>query len=155
MTTNPVHLARGVETSKLSFLAPWLSRLFMLPPMLIMVLIAVHYITNPTHGASLTGVALTTPEALTDTRVTGALALTVAFAIASSFASLRKLRAGHAIIIALMASILAVRMFGFHVDGTTLSMGDQRVKTIGESVFLVLNSFGLYLQTHLARETAK
>jgi len=54
-------------------------------------------------------------------------------------------------VIALMAFILAVRMFGFVQDGTTLAMGDQKVKTIGEAVFLVLNTIGFFLQTYLVR----
>lgn len=129
--------------------APWFSRIVMLPPMLIMILISVRYIRNPIQAASPTGVMLSTPEALTDTRVVGAIALTIALIIAASIFSLRSLRAGHATVIALMALILAVRMFGFAEDGTSLAMGDQRVKAIGETVFLTLNMLGLFLQTRL------
>jgi hypothetical protein len=125
----------------------------MIPPTLIMILIGVRYIGNPTHAASPTGVTLSTPEALTDTRVAGALALSVAFAIATSVLSRHRLRMGHAIVIALMAFILSVRMFGFAEDGTTLAMGDQRVKTIGEMVFLTLNTLGFVLQTYLRKRT--
>jgi hypothetical protein len=122
-------------------------------PMLLLTVIAFRYITNPTHAAASTGVALSTPEALTDTRVAGALALTIAFALVGCLVSLRRLRMGHAIVIALMAFILAVRMFGFAEDGTTLAMGDQKVKTTGEVVFLVLNAIGYFLQTYLGKPT--
>jgi len=78
-----------------------------------------------------------------------ALPLTVSFAVASCLISLRRLRLSHLIVIVLMAAILAVRFFGFAHDGTTLAMGDQKAKTIGESVFLVLNAVGFFLLKHL------
>jgi hypothetical protein len=46
-----------------------------------------------------------------------------------------------------MASVLAVRMLGFSIDGTTLAMGTQKVKFTGEVVFLTLNSIALALQS--------
>jgi hypothetical protein len=135
-------------------LAPWFSRLVLLIPTFIMIAIAARYIGNPTHAASPTGVTLSTPEALTDTRVVGALALTIAFAIAGSILSRQRLRMGHAIVIVLMAFILAVRLYGFAADGTTLAMGDQRVKIIGETLFLTLNTIGLFLHTYFGRQSA-
>lgn len=153
MTTSSINAASRVRTPGVASLAPWLSRIVMIPPTLIMILIGVRYIANPTHAASPTGVTLSTPEALTDTRVAGALALTVAFAIATSVLSRHRLRMGHAIVIALMGFILAVRMFGLAEDGTTLAMGDQRVKTIGETIFLTLNTLGFVLQTYLRKRT--
>jgi hypothetical protein len=152
MTTSSVNRVSGAGSQRLESLGPWLSRIVMIPPTLIMILIGAHYIGNPTHAASATGVTLSTPEALTDTREAGALALTVAFSIAMSVLSRRRLRMGHAIVIALMGFILAVRIFGFAADGTTLAMGDQRVKTIGEMVFLMLNTLGFVLQTRLLKQ---
>jgi len=149
MATNSVTARKEVRSPWFVSLAPWLSRIVMVPPTLIMILIGIRYITNPLHAASPTGVALSTPEALTDTRVAGALALTVAFAIAMSILSFRSLRMGHATVVALMASILAVRLFGFAQDGTTLAMGDQRVKAVGEVLFLMLNTLAFYLQTYV------
>jgi len=153
MTTGSVSVAAEITNRGANSLAKWLSRLFMGLPMLLLILIASRYITNPTHAAAPTGVSLSTPEALTDTRVVGALALTIVFAIAVCFFSSTRLRTGHAIVIAMMASILAVRMFAFAEDGTTLAMGDQKVKTIGEVVFLILNVIGLFLQTYLVKPT--
>src|SRR6266853_6234774 len=147
MATTSVNSASRVGLNTIASLAPWFSRLVLLLPTLIMIAIAVRFIGNPSHAASLTGVTLSTPEALTDTRVTGALALTIAFATASSILSRQRLRMGHATVIVLMAFILAVRIYGFATDGTTLAMGGQRVKTIGETLFLTLNAIGLFLQT--------
>jgi hypothetical protein len=123
----------------------------MIPPTLIMILVGFRYIENPAQGASPTGVVLSTPEALTDTRVVGALALTISFAIATSIVSRTRLRIGHAIVIALMVFVLTVRMFGFAMDGTTLATGTQKVKTFGEILFLILNSAGFFLQSYLPR----
>jgi hypothetical protein len=153
MTTGSIDTASRIGSSRIGSLMPWLSRIVMVPPTLIMILIGVRYIRNPIHAASPTGVALSTPEALTDTRVVGALALTVAFVIATSILSLRRLRMGHVTVIALMAFILAVRMFGFAEDGTTFAMSDQKVKTIGEMAFLTLNTLGFVLQTYLREQT--
>ena len=151
MTTSSFNRAAELASRRGRSLTSWLSRLFISLPMLLLILIGFHYISDPMHAAAPSGVALTTPEALTDTRVAGALALTVAFAIASCLVSRERLRLGHVIVIALMAFILAVRMYGFVQDGTTLAMGDQKVKTIGEAVFLVLNTIGFFLQTYLVR----
>jgi len=131
-------------------LPPLLSRIVMVPPMLIMVLIGLRFITNPSQGVAATGVTLSTPEAITDTRVIGALALTIAFVLATFISSRSRLRMGHVTIVAMMVLILAVRIFGFAVDGTTLAMGGQKVKFTGEVVFLTLNAIALALQTRLS-----
>jgi hypothetical protein len=57
---------------------------------------------------------------------------------------------GHITIVAMMLLILAVRIFGFAKDGTTLAMGGQKVKFTGELVFLTLNAIALALQTRLS-----
>jgi hypothetical protein len=154
MATNAMN-SEKVADPGIRGIVPWFSRIVMVPPTIIMVLIGFRYITNPLHAASRTGVSLATPEALTDTRVVGALALTLAFAIAISLGSLPRLRIGQLIVIALMGLILAVRFFGFSEDGTTLAMGDQRVKVIGETVFFLLNTAGLFLQSSLQRKQAQ
>src|SRR5215470_2624326 len=132
-------------------LAPWLSRIVMVPPILIMILISIRYITDPHHAFAATGLTLSTPEAITDTRVIGGLTLTIALVIAASVVSRTRLRMGHLTVIALMGLVLAVRLFGFAVDGTTLAMGDQQVKFTGEIVFLALNTLGFALQTYISR----
>jgi hypothetical protein len=140
----------STRTQKAGLLAPLLSRIVMVPPMLIMALIGLRFITNPSQGAAATGVTLSTPEAITDTRVMGALALTIAFALATFISSRSRLRMGHITIVAMMLLILAVRIFGFAKDGTTLAMGGQKVKFTGELVFLTLNAIALALQTRLS-----
>jgi uncharacterized protein DUF4345 len=137
----------GSASEGSSGLAVWVSRVVLFLPTLVMFLISIRYILDPSHAASPTGVNLSTPEALTDTRVVGGITLTMAFIIVTAIFSRRTLRMGHAVVVALMAFILAARMFGFVQDGTRLNMGTQKVKTAGEVVFLVLNAAGCLLQT--------
>jgi len=49
-------------------------------------------------------------------------------------------------LVVFMSTTLVARIFGFLHDGTTLAMGNQRVITIVEIVFLILNPIGLVLQ---------
>ena len=154
MTTSSITSSRTFEGSRIASIASWFSRIVMIPPTIILILIGARYITNPIHAASPTGVILSTPEALTDTRVVGAIALTVAFAISTSIASFARLRIGHATVFAMMALILMVRFFGFAQDGTTLATGDQKVKVIGEILFLSLNMVGYFVQTYLHSKAA-
>ena len=153
MAISAVNAVGRVESRGIAPIAPWLSRLVTVPPTLIMTLIGIHVITDPIHAIAAIGVTLTTPEAVTDTRAMGALALTIAGVLASFVVSRRRLRAAHAVVIGLMATILAVRVFGFAVDGTTLAMGGQKVKFTGEAVFLTLNSLAFWMQTHISNRT--
>ena len=152
MATSSITTLDRVENPRIASLAPWLSRIVLVVPMLIMVRIAIRCITNQAHALATGGVTLSTPEAFTDTRVIGGLALTIAFVIAMFIASRERLRTGHLTVIALMALVLAVRMFGFVQDGTTLAMGDQTFKVTGEIAFLTLNSLAFAMQTYLLRK---
>jgi hypothetical protein len=149
MTTQVLNRSLPQSVSERSSgLALGVSRVVLLLPALVMILISIRYIQDPAHAAAPTGVSLTTPEALTDTRVVGAITLTMGFILVTAILSRRRLRMGHAVVVTLMALILAVRMFGFVQDGTRLDMGTQRIKTAGEIVFLVLNAAGFALHTY-------
>jgi Domain of unknown function (DUF4345) len=153
MATNSVNTAGQIASPGVGSLALWLSRIVLIPPTLIMILISTRFIGNPTHAIAPTGVTLSTPQAVTDMRVIGGLTLTLAFVVGSSLVSARSLRSGHVTVIALMALVLGLRLFGFAHDGTTIAMGDQKVKTIGEIVFLTLNVLGFALQTFVRKQT--
>ena len=60
---------------------------------------------------------------------------------------------GHLQLAIFMGVTLAVRIFGFINDGTTLAMGNQRPITIVEVIFLVLNTLGFILQTRSIRKS--
>src|SRR5215467_6116232 len=57
-------------------------------------------------------------------------------------------------LVVFMSTTLVTRIFGFLHDGTTWAMGNQRVITIVEIVFLILNTIGLVLQTAWRKNTA-
>ena len=145
--------AQKLPNTQLNLYAPrwpvtvWMSRMFMIPPTLIFTLISLRFILAPAHAIAAEGVSLTEPEAVTDTRVIGALVSVLAILVLSAIFSRTRLRLGHFIVVLTMGLALCVRFYGFLIDGTTMSMGDQAQKTIGEIVFLVLNSVGLVVQT--------
>jgi hypothetical protein len=133
--------------------APWLSRLVMLPPVLIFSLISLRFLTNPGHAVP--GVTLHTPEAFTDTRVFGAWMVTMVLLLIVFLTSERRLWLGHLQLALFMGITLGVRIFGFMNDGTTLAMGNQRTITIVETVFLVLNTLGLIAQARLLNHSGR
>ena len=151
MPTTALSSIRIAPKQRSSSVASWLSRIVMIPPTLTMMLIGLRFIINPAHGVAAGGVTLSTPEAMTDMRVVGGLALTIALIVGRLVVSRAHLRMGHLTIIAMMAIILAVRLFGFAVDGTTLGMGGQKIKFTGEVIFLALNSIGLWFQSRISK----
>jgi len=134
----------------LSF-APWLSRLIMLPPVLVFTLISIRFFTNPGHATP--GVTLNTPEAFTDTRVIGAWMVTLLSMLITFLFSEDRLWLGHLQLAIFMGVTLVVRIFGFMNDGTTLAMGNQRPITTVEIVFLGLNTLGFIAQTRSIRKS--
>lgn len=138
------------RTGKIWRFAPWLSRIVMLPPVLVFTLISVRFLTNPGHATP--GVSLNTPEAFTDTRVIGAWMVTLLTILITFLLSESRLWLGHLQLAVFMGVTLAVRIFGFMNDGTTLAMGNQRAITIVEIVFLVLNTVGFIVQTRLIKK---
>lgn len=123
---------------------PWLSRIVMLPPIFIFTLIAIRFLTNPSH--SIPGVTLNAPEAFTDTRVLAAWMATLVITLVICLLSENRLWLGHLQLIVFMGMTLAVRIFGFIHDGTTLAMGNQRTIT------MALNTLGLAMQVWSAKK---
>jgi hypothetical protein len=138
------------RTGKLWSLAPWVSRLVMLPPALVFGLISIRFLTNPGHA--IPGATLNTPQAFTDTRVVGAWMVTLLVMLLTFLFSEKRLWLGHLQLAVFMGVTLVVRIFGFMNDGTTLAMGNQRPITIVEIVFLVLNTLGLVVQTRRLKQ---
>jgi hypothetical protein len=131
--------------------APWLSRLVMMPPVLIFTLISTRFLANPGH--SVPGVTLNSPEAFTDMRVVAAWMLTFVVMLLVFLSNRKSLWLGHLQLSVILGLALGLRIFGFIHDGTTMAMGNQRPITIVESVLLILNVLGLVLQNNLRRQT--
>jgi len=138
-------------TGRLWSFAPWLSRLIMLPPVLVFTLISIHFLTNPGHA--IPGVILNSPEAFTDTRVIGAWMVTLLSMLITFLFSENRLWLGHLQLAIFMGVTLVIRIFGFMNDGTSLAMGNQRPITIAEIVFLALNTLGFMLQNRSIRKS--
>ncbi len=132
-------------------LAPWLSRLVMFPPIVILTAISLRYFTNPARAIA--GTTLGTPEAFTDTRVLGAWTLTLLIMLMTFLFSKDRLWLGHLQLAVFMAAALVTRVFGFMHDGTTLAMGNQRFITFVEVILLALNAVGLLLQIQLRNQS--
>jgi hypothetical protein len=155
MSTSTLHRATPLQTTGTTgmfrSLAPWLSRMVMLPPGLVFTLISIRFLTNPGHA--LAGVTLHTPEAFTDTRAMCAGLLTLLTMLIIFLVSRERLWLGHLQVATFMGVTLGIRIFGFIHDGTTLAMGNQRVITIAETVFLTLNTIGFVVQTRLFKHS--
>jgi len=142
-TLNPAH--------KFWSFAPWLSRFIMLPPILIFTLVGSRFLHSPGHA--IPGVTLNTPQAFTDTRVIGAWFVTLVLMLITFLSSQDRLWLGHLYLVLFIGLTLAVRLFGFMNDGTTLAMGNEKMITIIETVFLMLNTLGLVVQARLLRSS--
>jgi hypothetical protein len=119
------------------------------PPGFVFSFISIRFLTNPVQATPV--VTLHTPEAFTDTRILGAWMVTLLTMLIAFLFSEERLWLGHLELAVFMGVTLALRLFGFVNDGTTLAMGNQRVITIVEIVFLVLNTLGLTVQTRLLK----
>jgi hypothetical protein len=131
-------------------LAPWLSRLVMMPPLFIFTLISTRFLANPGHAVP--GVTLATPESFTDMRVVAAWMLTFVVMLLLFLSNRKRLWLGHLQLSLILGLALGLRIFGFIHDGTTLAMGNQRTITTAETVLLALNILGLAMQNHLRRQ---
>jgi len=146
MTPNTTHPGMSyLANPRFATFLPWVSRLIMFLPAVVLTAISFRFITNPGHAVP--GVVLNTPEAFTDTRVTGASMLTLLVVLIVCISSRHRLWLGHLQLATFMGLPLAIRVFGFVHDGTTLAMGNQRMITTAETVFLALNVVGLALQS--------
>lgn len=134
---------------KFQALAAWLSRAVMLPPVAILTLVSLRFLTKTAQAVP--GLTLNTPESFTDMRVPAAWLLTLLVLLLMFISNRRRLWLGHLQLCLFMGLTLAVRIYGFAHDGTTLAMGDQLRITIAESVFLALNLAGLALQNYARR----
>lgn len=132
-------------------IAPWLSRMVMMPPVVILTLVSFRFLARTAEAVP--GVTLNTPESFTDMRVPAAWLLTLLVFLLMFISNRKRLWLGHLQLCLFMALTLVVRIYGFVHDGTTLAMGNQLRITIAETVFLVLNLAGLALQSYVSKRS--
>jgi len=133
-------------------IAPWLSRMVMMPPLVILTIVSIRFLTKTAEVVP--GVTLRTPEAFTDMRVPAAWLLTTLAMLLIFVSDQKRLWLGQVQLCLVSGLTLVVRVYGFLHDGTTLAMGNQRRITIAEVVFLLLNAVALAMQAYLRKQTA-
>src|SRR5215510_2926780 len=98
-------------------IAPWLTRLILVPPTIIFALIGVRYIVHPAAAAATVGIALTTPLASTILRIGfGAFPLGCSLFTLWCLISRRRILTGLGFVSIMIGVALVVRIFGIVMD---------------------------------------
>ena len=95
----------------------WLNRLVMGFAILVFTLIAARYIGDPVRTEAPHKIVLGSPEAMTNTRVSGGVFLAMALVLAGSVIARERHRAALLLLAIFSAVLTAVRLFGLVVDG--------------------------------------
>ena len=129
---------------RFSRLAPWLTRLILLMPMLVFALIASRYIAYPVQTAATVGISLDSALAVTITRIGfGAFPLGCSLFTLSCVVSTRRLLTGLGFVATMIGVALAVRIFGILVDGTAR----ESMRLVGaEIVLLTITIIGVFIE---------
>ncbi len=100
-------------------LAPWLTRLVLLAPTIIFIVIATRYLANPVGAAAAQGIVLPPGLGVTIARVgLGGFPLGCAIFLATCLLSDRRLVIGLTFVSIMASVVLAVRVFGMLADST-------------------------------------
>ena len=95
----------------------WLNRLVIGFAVLVFTMIAVRNIGSPVTAEAAHKIVLGSPEAITNTRVSGGVFLAMALVLAGSVISRARHRAALLLLAIFSAVLTAVRLFGLAVDG--------------------------------------
>jgi hypothetical protein len=129
-----------ISNSRFWKMTPWLIRISLLPPTVILALIGHRYIANPVGSAAAQGILLPPGLGVTIARVgLGGFPLACSIFVATCLFSTRRLLTGLSFVGILMTVILTVRIFGMRADST-----------VRENVKLVRAEIGLVLLTSAA-----
>jgi hypothetical protein len=123
--------------------APWMNRVVLTAASLIFSMIGLRFIANPIGTSAARGMMLTTGLGATTARVGfGAIPLAVAVFCFACLLSPRRQRAGVSLVATLLATVIAVRLFGVAADGAA----PESVRLfVPEAVILALSLGGLLL----------
>jgi hypothetical protein len=101
----------------LSRYSVWLNRLVLGFAIFVFTLLAVRYIGNPVRTEAPHKIVLGSPEAITNTRVSGGVFLAMALLLAASALSRERHRDGLLLLAVFSCVLTIVRVFGLIVDG--------------------------------------
>jgi haloalkane dehalogenase len=120
----------------------WMNRVLMIAATALFVMIAVKYIAHPIDAVTPHAITLGSPEAITNTRVSGSIFLAVAMILVGCMVSGRLL--GGLVVLAVLSTVvLAVRLLGLALDGP----GPFTVQVLKPEVVLtVLSIVGVALE---------
>jgi len=124
--------------------APWLSRLMLLPPIVIFALIAARYLADPVASAAAQGIVLPPGLGVTIARVGfGGFPLGCSIFLATCLRSERRVIIGLTFVAIMIGVVLAVRVFGMTMDSTV----QENLKLVNaEAGLLAVTGFGLFLE---------
>src|SRR5215469_7562302 len=125
-------------------IAPWLTRLILLPPTVIFALIATRYIAHPVASAAARGIVLPPGLGVTIARVgLGGFPLGCSIFLATCLLSKRRLLTGLTFVAIMISVVLAVRVFGMTADSTV----QENLKLVNaEAGLLAVTGFGLFVE---------
>ena len=129
---------------KLWRVAPWLTRMMLMPPTIIFTLIATRYLFHPIQTGAEIGLAFNAPLAVTIIRVGfGAFPLGCALFTLSCLLSKGRVLTGLAFVSTMIGAALVVRVFGMLADGTVA----QSMKLVRAEIgLLVVMAAGIFLE---------
>jgi len=124
--------------------APWLSRLMLLPPTAIFALIAARYLADPVASAAAQGIVLPPGLGVTIARVGfGGFPLGCSIFLATCLLSERRVIIGLTFVAIMIGVVLGVRVFGMTMDSTV----QENLKLVNaEAGLLAVTGFGLFLE---------
>ena len=125
-------------------IAPWLSRIILVPPTVIFTLIALRYISKPAQAAAAVGISLNTPLAATILRIGfGAFPLGAALFTLWCLISSRRILTGLTFVGIMLGMALIVRVFGMLADGT---VKESMALVRSEAILLIICGLGVALE---------
>jgi hypothetical protein len=114
-TTGPIERSIGMST--LSRYSIWLNRLVLGFAIFVFSMLAVRYIGSPVKTEAPHQIVLGSPEAITNTRVSGGVFLAMALVLFASAVSRKHHRDGLLLLAVFSGVLTAVRVFGLILDG--------------------------------------
>jgi hypothetical protein len=134
-------------------IAPWLSRLILLPPTVIFSLIATRYLTHPVASAAAQGITFSSNLGLTISRIgLGGFPLACGIFVATCLLSRRRVLTGLTFVSILVGVVLIVRVAGMYADSTVA----ENLKLVrAEIMLLVLTGIGIALELAGRAQTRK
>jgi hypothetical protein len=124
--------------------AHWLTRLILLPPTLILTLIAFRHIAHPVAAAAAQGITLPTALGVTIARVgLGGFPLGCAIFMVTCLVSTRRLLTGLNFVAILIGVVLVVRIFAMNADATV----HENVKLVNAEIgLLAVTGLGFFVE---------